>query len=113
MNPKTELMIYKHIVKEYGSLDFDEIRHGTMRDEAGCYMDCIMMEHGIRDDDNWDEEQMEYRHYKFRHYMFRWFFDTDNVWWDWYVEEYGEEPKGVKQKFDIVKEFEYYEKNKK
>ena len=97
MNVETELMIYKHIVSEYGHLDFDEIKDR----KNGCeYMDCVMMEYGIRDNDNWDKEMLK------QHYIFRYFFDEYNDWWDWYVEEYDEEPINVKSDFDIKKVLE-------
>ncbi len=109
MKTETELMIYKHIVEEYGHLDFTEIMEGDRRDEAGCYIDCILMEHGIRDVANWVKEQYSIKEMMRRHYMFRWFFDKNGVWWDWYVENEGRgEPKGVKKEFDIEEELEKF-----
>jgi hypothetical protein len=100
MKTNTELMIYKHIVKEYGHLDFEDIKN------INDYRDCVMMEHGIRDLENWNKEQYTINEMMRRHYMFRWFFDEYNDWWDWYVEEYEKEPEGVKKDYDINEELE-------
>tara|TARA_Y100000592_G_C5407162_1_gene286243 strand:- start:41 stop:376 length:336 start_codon:yes stop_codon:yes gene_type:complete len=109
MKMETELMIYKHIVEEYGHLDFTEIKEGNRRDSAGEMIDCVMMEHGIRDVENWVKEQYTIKEMMRRHYMFRWFFDKDNVWWDCYVEMYDRgEPKGVMKEFDIEEMLEKF-----
>jgi hypothetical protein len=97
MNKDTELTLLRHIVKTYGHLDFDEIKDDVE------YMDCVMMEHGIRDEDQ-EGQFFKLAELKREHYMFRAFFDKKNVWYDWYVENYEPEYVGVKKEFDLETE---------
>ena len=98
MNTETELVMLRHIVETYGHLDFDDIKNNADM------MDCVMMEHGIRDEENWVVRQYSNKEMKRRHYMFRAFFDKENLWWNWWVEDMGADPVGVKKEFDLETE---------
>jgi len=97
LDEKSELMLLRHIVKEYGHLDFDKLFDDIEE------VDCVMNEHRIDTTESKDNSVSENHFFK-HHYMFRAFFDKENEWYDYYEEEYGVKPKGVKRTFDLKTE---------
>ena len=96
-NDAEALLLLKYITKKFGHLSFDKIgpiRHDEDENDGLGWMDCVMMEHSMRDGSdrsfNWDLPQ---------HYAFRAFFDPNDQWWNWYFEEYGQYPIGVEETF--------------
>tara|TARA_R110001599_G_scaffold320831_1_gene531187 strand:- start:441 stop:887 length:447 start_codon:yes stop_codon:yes gene_type:complete len=115
LNATQKVCVYEHIIKQYSHLPFEEmtitVQDGDICDEA-CMFDCVMMEHSIRNlsqldhQDKYINGDATIKKYMrdiwwLQHSMFRIFFDQQDKWSEWYMEEYSEMPENYKTQAEL------------